>query len=222
MTVRIFHDFVNAFEFLEEIADVDEVAVGGQLERRDAIGDGADGFQQIPLKGKNVLHVPVERGGHADEAQRFGGRRGVEHDHVVALLAPVLVDVHHGAELFHAGKNGEFLGFHAADAGGAQHGTDVGRDLLPVALDLFLDVQFEDRKPVIDRQRIGSLRVEEVGVEIEGIGQAVRGVDAHHQRAVAELGEFDAGGRGQAGLAHAALAAEEKNPHGDIISPYRG
>ena len=116
---------VNAFEFVEEIADVGEIAVRGEIERRDAIGDGADGFQEIPLKGKDVLHVPIESGGHADEAERFGGGRGVEDDDVVALLAAVLVDVHHGAELFHAGKDGEFFGFDSADAGGAQDGNDI-------------------------------------------------------------------------------------------------
>ena len=64
--------------------------------------------------------------------------------------------------------------------------------------------------------------MKELGIEVEGIGQAVRGVNAHHQRPVPERGEFHAGGRGEAGLADAAFAAEEKNPHGDIISPYRG
>ena len=41
--------------------------------------------------------------------------------HVVALLAAELVHVHHGAELFHAGQDGEFFGLDVADAGGAQH-----------------------------------------------------------------------------------------------------
>ena len=139
---------------------------------------------------------------------RFGGGRGVEHDHVVALLAPVLVDVHHRAELFHARKNREFLGLHAADAGRAQHRAHVGRDLLPVPLDLFLNVQFENRKPVGDRQRIGGLGVKQFSVEVEGIRQAVRRIDAHHQRAVVQFGQFHAGRGGQTRLSDAALAAE--------------
>ena len=53
----------------------------------------------------------------------------------------------------------------------------------------------------------------QLGFEIEGIAQAVRGVDAHDQRAVAELGKFYAGRGGQAGFADTALSAEEKNPH---------
>ena len=59
--------------------------------------------------------------------------------------------------------------------------------------------------------------MKEFGLEIEGVSQAVGGIDAHDQRAVVELGKFYAGGRGQAGLADAALAAEEENPHIFII-----
>ena len=219
MTLRIFQEVVNAFELVKEIADVDEVAVRGEVEGRDAIGDGAHGFQQIPLKRKNVLHVPIERGGHADEAEGFGGGSGVEDDDVVALLAAVLVDVHHGAELFHAGKDGEFFGFDSADAGSAQYGADVGGDFLPVALDLFLNIELEDGEAIIDGERVGSFVVEELGIEVEGIGEAVGRVNAHHQGAVTEGGEFYAGRRGEAGLADAAFAAEEKNPHRGIISP---
>jgi hypothetical protein len=98
-----------------------------------------------------VLHVPVERGWHADEAHGFCGRGGIEHDDVVAFLTTVLIDVHHGAELFHSGQNGEFLGLHTTDACGAQQGAHVGRDFLPMALDLFLDVQLLDRKLIIYR-----------------------------------------------------------------------
>ena len=216
---RIFEESVHAFEFVEEIADVDEIAVRGQVEGRDAIGDGADGLQEIPLKGKDVLHIPIESGGHADEAQRFGGGSGIEDDDVVTLLAAVLVDVHHRAELFHAGKDGEFFGFDSADAGSAEDGTDVGGDFLPVALDLFLDIELEDGEAVVDRERVRSFVVEKLGIEVEGIGETVGRVNTHHQSAVTEGGEFYAGGRGEAGLAYAAFAAEEKNPHGDIISP---
>jgi len=40
-------------------------------------------------------------------------------------------------------------------------------------LDLFLDVEFLDPKPVSDRQWIGGSQVKEIGVQVEGIGQAV-------------------------------------------------
>ncbi|MFZ1206265.1 MAG: hypothetical protein WAN97_18265 [Candidatus Acidiferrales bacterium] len=48
-----------------------------------------------------------------------------------------------------------------------------------------------------------------VRAEIERIRQAVRGIDAHHQRPVAEIRESNARGGRQARLAHAAFAAEQ-------------
>ena len=47
-----------------------------------------------------------------------------------------------------------------------------------------------------------------LGFEVEGIGQAVRGIDAHHQGAVTEAGELQAGGGRETGFADAAFAAE--------------
>ena len=133
---------------------------------------------------------PVERCRHADEAHGFRGRGGVEHDDVVTLLPPVLIDVHHGAEFFHAGQNGQFFRLYTADARGAQHGAYIGGDFLPVALDLSLDIQLLDRKPIVDRHGIGGLNMEEVGVEIESIGQAVCRIDTHHQVRCFRLRQF--------------------------------
>ena len=172
-----------------------------------------------------MLHVPIERGGHADEPKRFGGRGGVRHNDVVALLLAVLIDVHHGAELFHAGENGEFFGFDAANASGSQHRTHVRGDLLPMTLDLFLNIQLENGEAIGDLQRIGGLRVEEVVVQVKAVGQAVRWIDAHDQGAVAKFGEFHSGRSSEAGFADAALAGEHENPHENIIelraSPHR-
>ena len=75
-----------------------------------------------------------------------------------------------------------------------------------------LDIEFLDPKPVTDRQRVRSLEVKEVGLQIERVCQAVRRVDAHDQRAI-ERGKFDASGGGQARLAHTALAREHEDPH---------
>ena len=55
--------------------------------------------------------------------------------------------------------------------------------------------------------------MEQRSFEIEGIGQAVRRVDAHHQRAMPAFSEFEPGRRGDAGLSDAAFAAEKKNAH---------
>src|SRR5260370_38845713 len=113
-----------------------------------------------------MFHIPYERGRHADEAHRFGGGRAVENDHVVAPLAAELVDVHHGAQLFHTWKNGELFGLDVADASGAQHGDHVGGDFAPVPLDFPLDVDFVDGEALVDRIRISGAGVEQAGLEI--------------------------------------------------------
>ena len=160
-----------------------------------------------------MLHVPVERGRHADEAHGFGRGRAVEHDHVVALLAPELVHPHHGAELFHARQDGQLLGFHVADAGGTQHGNHVSRDFTPVTLDLLLDVDFVYGQLVGNGIWVAGLLVEQTGFEVEGVSQAVRGVHAHYERPVAQARQLHARGGSQAGLAHAAFPAEQQDAH---------
>ena len=38
----------------------------------------------------------------------------------------------------------EFFGLDSSDPGGAQHGGDIRRNLLPVAFDFLLNIQFHD------------------------------------------------------------------------------
>jgi hypothetical protein len=52
--------------------------------------------------------------------------------------------------------------------------------------DFLLDVHFMDRQLIPDRIRIAGFLVEQAGFEVEGIGETVRGVHAHHQRAIAQ------------------------------------
>ncbi len=150
VTLAIFQQFADAIEATEQILNVGEVTIRREFHGRNAIGDGPHRFEDPALEREDVLHVPFERGGHADEAHGFGGGRAIEHDDVVALFAAELIDVHHGAQLFHAGKDGQFLGFDVADAGGAQHGDHVGRNFAPVAFDLLLDVDFVDGELLVD------------------------------------------------------------------------
>ena len=82
-----------------------------------------------------------------------------------------------------------------------------------MALDLLLNVHLVDGEVVVDRVGVAGLAVEKAGLQIEGVGQAVRRIDAHDQRAVAEPGKLQPSGRGETGLAYAALAAEQKNAH---------
>src|SRR6266404_2882559 len=158
--VRILEDFVNASQFLEEIMDIREITVGRQFKRGDTIGNRTHGFKQGTLERKDMLHVPVQRGGHANETHGFSSGRCIEYDDVVAVLAAILVDVHHGAELFHARQNGQFFGFDVADSRRTQYRDDIGGDLLPVALDLFLNVQFENGQAGLNWKRIRGLDLE--------------------------------------------------------------
>lgn len=209
----VFHEVVDALDFFVEVFDVGEVGVGGEVDGGDAVGEGADGFKDAALEGEDVLHVPVEGGGHGDEAEGFGGGGAVEDDDVVAAVFAPLVDVHHGGEFFHAGEDGHFLGFDVVEAGGFEDAGDVAGDLLPVAFDFLLDVDFVDVEVGGDFAGVGGGGVEEAGFEVEGVGEGVGGVDAHDEGAVAELGEADAGSGGEAGFADTAFAAEEEDTH---------
>ena len=60
------------------------------------------------------------------------------------------------------------------------------------AFDLFLDIELLDPEPVTDQQGVGGFQVKQLGLQIEGVRQAMSGVDAHHQRAIVERGKFDA------------------------------
>src|SRR5579864_7722853 len=72
------------------------------------------------------------------------GGSAVENDDLVTILAPELIDIHHGAQFFHAGQDGQLFGFDIADAGGAKDRDDVGGDFAPVAFDFLLDVDLLD------------------------------------------------------------------------------
>src|SRR6185369_13105632 len=158
----------------------------------------------------------------ADEAHGFGGGGAIQHDDVVAVLAAELIDVHEGAEFFHAGEDSEFFGLHVVDAGGAQDADDVGGNLAPVAFNFLLDVDFVDGQFWVDGVRVAGLSVEEVGFEVECVGQAVRGIDTHDQGAIAQAGEFEAGCGGKTGFPNASFAAEEKDAHNLILALQRG
>src|SRR5262249_54975751 len=52
-----------------------------------------------------------------------------------------------------------------------------------------------------------------IDAEIEGVADAVRRIDAHHQRALAEAGEPQTGGRREARLADPAFSSEQEKSH---------
>jgi hypothetical protein len=87
-----------------------------------------------------------------------------------------------------------------------------------VALDFLLDVDFLDGETLVDGVGEAGGGGEEAFVEIEGVGEAVGGVDAEDQGAVAAAGELEAGSGGDAGFADSAFAAEEEDSHLIIIA----
>ena len=87
-----------------------------------------------------------------------------------------------------------------------------------MAFDLLLDVDFVDGELVVDGVGVAGLAVEEAGFEVEGVGQAVGGIDAHDQGAIAEPRELQAGGGGETGFSDASFAAEEKDAHVFIVA----
>ena len=84
--------------------------------------------------------------------------------------------------------------------------------------DLELDIDFVNGKVVVDGVRIAGFGVEQAGFQIECVGQAVGRIDAHHQRAIAELRKLEPGSGRQTRFPYAALAAEEQNAHDSILS----
>ena len=86
-----------------------------------------------------------------------------------------------------------------------------------MALDFLLDVDFVNGQAVVDRVRIAGLGVEQSGLQIERIGQAMGRIDAHHQGPVPQAGKLQPGGRGQAGFSHASFTAEQKDAHSFIL-----
>jgi len=59
-----------------------------------------------------------------------------------------------------------------------------------VALDLFLDVQSLDRKPIIDWEWVRSLNMKKFRVQVEGICKPVCRIDAHDQGAMVQFSQF--------------------------------
>jgi hypothetical protein len=78
-----------------------------------------------------------------------------------------------------------------------------------VPLDLALYVDFVDFQSFVDPEGIGGLAVEQIGRKIEGVREAVRGIDAHHEGSVSHLGKPNSCCGGHAALADAPFTAEK-------------
>ena len=160
-----------------------------------------------------MFHVPLERRRHGDEPQRLGRRGAIQHDHVVGVLLPVLIHVHQRAQFFHARQDGQLLGFHVSQPGGAQHRRQIAGNLAPMALELDLNIDFLDVQVFAHLAGIGGGRVEQPGLQGECVRQAVRRVHAHHKRLEARSGQLHPRGGRDARFADPPLAAIQQNAH---------
>ena len=214
---RVFQHLVDPLDFPEQILNVLEIRFRRQVHRTQAIRKGPDGFQHPPFQGKHVLHIPVKRGGQADETNTFRSRRTIKHDHIELLRFAVLTDIHQRTQLFHTGEDRHLFGFHRAQTAGPQNCGDVTGNGIPVALDFALDVDFLNPEPWghFDGFTGCSVKKMATGVtaQVKRISQAVCRVHAHDKGAVTQCRKLDAGCGGDAGLAHASLTAVEKNSH---------
>jgi hypothetical protein len=82
-----------------------------------------------------------------------------------------------------------------------------------MALDLVVNVDLLDEQAIGYLNGVGSAAMEKRATEIERIGQAMSGIDAHDEGSFPMLGEMDRCCGRDARFAHATFAAEEKNPH---------
>jgi hypothetical protein len=84
-------------------------------------------------------------------------------------------------------------------------------------LDFLLDIHFVDRQPLVNPVGVAGLSVEEPGVYVERVRQAVGWIHAHHQRAISKPGELKSCCRGNTGLPYAPFAAKKKDAHNPIL-----
>lgn len=63
-------------------------------------------------------------------------------NYVVFFFADVFIDVQQEADFLHAGKNSQFFSQNIVNPGPVQQAGDILVDVAPVALDLFLGIQF--------------------------------------------------------------------------------
>jgi len=91
---------------------------------------------------------------------------------------------------------------------------------MPILLNLSLDIYFVDPKAFGDAKGLCGSAIKQAGFQVEGIGEGVRRVHAHHHCAVTQLRQARARCRRQTRFAHAAFAAEQKDPHGPVTYPF--
>ena len=84
---------------------------------------------------------------------------------------------------------------------------------MPMPLNFLLDIDLVDGKTIIDGIGVAGLPVKKAGFQVERIGQAMSGIDAHYQGAVTETRQLQPRSGGKTGFSDASFAAEKQDPH---------
>src|ERR1039458_4614502 len=79
------------------------------------------------------------------------------------------------------------------------------------------DIDLVDGQFPVNGVGVACLFVEEVGFQVERVGQAVRRIDTHHQRAIAQTRQVQPGRGRKTAFSDASFAAEEKDAHASIL-----
>ncbi len=156
--------------------------------------------------------VHLEGIGHAQQAHRLTGGRGIDNDYLEIALLRVAVDVDEADDLVHAGDEGQLFGQHRVHATLAQQPAHRLLQFAPAAAHLIENVDFLRPQVRRDFAWLGSERT------IKTVRQAVRQVGADDKRAFARHGRANGGSGGNGRLPHSALAKIEDNAHTDYYS----
>ena len=183
-------------------------ALGQRLEDRIVLVVALDA-EHRPARPRQRPHPRFHQLGHADQAQRVAGGRGVEDHQVEArvlaedqLAHPV--EERHLLGAGHRGRQVDLLERLLEDRVAEQRAHAI-LDLADVAGRLGGRVDFEAPQPALHLHRFRS------DPPLEDVGGGVRGIRGHQQHPLADAARSQRHRRRARGLADAALAAEEQH-----------
>ena len=91
-------------------------------------------------------------------------------------------------------------------------------DFAPVALDLFLDIEFLNPQIVTNPDRLPLVLIQQSSIQIKNIRQAVGNIQRHHHGFATHLSSLDSGGRRHRCFTNAAFAGKEYYPQ--FLAPH--
>ena len=196
-------ELVHRQQVLDQAADLGERRAAGERHVEHAARDRRRRRHDLLLPGKDALQPPAGDVGERQQAQRLAGRRAVDDDHVPVARLVVALELQEAEELVGARGDGELLGRDAVDALAHEQVAEPVLHRRPVAFHLVLGGDLLAEEVRIDA---GGLAFER---RLERVGERVRRVRRHHQRAGARGGAAARGARGDRRLAYPAFTGVE-------------